>query len=191
MTAEVGSADKASGPGGDGGSGNSGAAFNDTVSAGSGDDIIVGDVARSGDGDVDLSAEAGHGGAAGDLIYPTIAGSGGSSNAAAAFNDVISAGEDKDTVVGDVAHSGSGNLSLSVLAGVGGRGGYVYYEEGGSGGSDNTLEAFSDMIDGGVGDDTIVGDVRHTGATGTIALSVLAGVEGQRTYDGEPQRWHG
>ena len=89
------------------------------------------------------------------------AGSGGSSNATAAFNDVLNAGEDKDTVVGDVAHSGSGDLSLSVLAGVGGSG--DYYGDGGPGGSDNTVEAFGDAMDAGAGDDSLVGDVAHAG----------------------------
>ena len=72
LSAEAGSAARPTTrkQGGDGGSGNSVVAFNDTVIAGSGGDIIVGDVARSGDGSVGLSAEAGPGGGGEVLLRP-------------------------------------------------------------------------------------------------------------------------
>ncbi len=165
---------------GQGGSDNSAAAFNDTVSAGSGDDIIIGDVTHSGDGNVVLSAEIGSGGRGGDS--DSHGAGGGSSNATVAFNDFLSAGDDADTVVGDVAHSGSGNVSLTTLAGVAGRSAYT---GGGAGGSDNTMEAFNDAIDGGAGEDTdtVVGDLAHSGS-GNVSLTILAGVGGGGAYTG-------
>ncbi len=242
LSARVGASARDIGGGrGAGGSDNIVATFNDTISVGSGDGIIVGDVTHSGDGKVNLSVAVGTG--AGITDYEN-GGVGGNRNTVGAFNDRLSAGEDKDTFVGDVAHSGSGDLSLSILAGNGGRGydnriggaggsdnileafsdamdagagddslvgdvthsgdGRVYLSAevgtggvaepdnidipdilSGDGGSDNTVEVFSDTIDAGVGNDTVVGDVHHAGTSGAITLSVMAGVEGRRNDDGD------
>ena len=52
-----------------------------------------------------------------------------------------------------------------------------YPNLGGDGGDGNTVVVLSDEINAGTSNDTIVGDVHHTGTSGQIALSVLAGVE--------------
>ena len=107
--------------GGDGGSDNTAAAFNDRLTAGDDDDIVVGDVRHAGSGSVGLSAEAGSGGRGLNDYYGD-GGAGGSDNTAAAFNDRLTAGDDDDPVVGDVRHAGSGSVSLSAKAGSGGDG---------------------------------------------------------------------
>ncbi len=128
-----------------------------------------------------MSAEAGSGGRGVNNFYGD-GGAGGSDNTVAAFDDRLTAGDDDDTIVGDVRHAGSGSVSLSAKAGSGGDGTiYSYTEGGGDGGVDNTVAAFNDRLTAGGGDDTIVGDVTHSGA-GDIDLNAEC-----RSW--RPQRW--
>ncbi len=106
-----------------------------------------------------------------------------------AFGDTMDAGAGDDSLVGDVAHAGDGNVYLTAKAGTAGDvrpDDDEYPNLGGDGGNDNTVVVFSDKINAGTGNDTIVGDVHHTGTSGAIDLSVLAGVEGERNVYIDP-----
>ncbi len=169
---------------GNGGEANTVKAFNDLICGGSGNDRIIGDVFAGGTSSVALTVDAGSGSDALDAFYGEGDGQGGNGNNVLAFNDVLKAGSGNDTIVGDVSHSGSGNVTLSTSAGTGGVGQYDSFG-GGDGGNNNTMGAFNDTIDAGSGNDTIVGDVAHSGDSGTIALALSAGTEGAGDDDGE------
>ena len=163
------------GPGGDGGDGNVSNAFNDVMgddTSNDGHDILVGDVfAQNTNGSDDhLNALAGAAGLDG--------GDGGDDNEVHAFNDLLNGGNGGDLIVGDDwRSSGTGDIVLDAFAGTGGDG-----VTGGIGGSNNTVEAFSDTLFGADGSDFIVGDAYQTShPTSEIEFHVLAGAPG---FDG-------
>jgi hypothetical protein len=154
---------------GDGGDRNQVAAFNDDLTGGTGDDLAVGEVRRSGgDAAVDLIVEAGGGGAS-SRGFP---GDGGDDNAAEAFNDRFATGGGDDTIVGEVSHTdGAGAVNLVAAAGTT----VTTVLGGGSAGDGNRVDAFSDSADAGDGNNTLIGDVLRTGDGAAVRLESLAG----------------
>jgi hypothetical protein len=151
-------------------------AFNDTLSAGPGNDFLVGDVlGASEEGTLELMASASRGGR-GD--YGGVGGKGGDNNDIAAFNDTLEAGAGDDTLVGDVYANGNKVVELKANAGEVGAPGY--FSSGGAGGSDNAISAFNDDLDGGAGNDLIVGDVYVKNGSSSVALSATVGSGGDQ-----------
>ena len=133
-------------------------AFNDWLDGGDGNDVMVGDVFKSGIGDVCLSA-----------------GAEGFGNTVEAFNDVILGGNGDNTMVGDVAFQGCfGDITLTAAATS------AFFSEGGG----NQVFAFNDFILGGTGNDFMVGDVARDGGNGDISLTAEA-TGGYYGYGGE------
>ena len=175
------------GSGGSGGQGNELKAFNDQLDGGDGNDLLIGDVYGGGYGAIlSLSAEAGNAGHAG---FPDsgagngfgsgvgVGGTGGHNNFVNAFNDILDGGAGNDTLIGDVfGGEGAAKISLLAEAGRGSQGGSA--DEGPDGGDNNLVNAFNDELDGGAGDDMLVGDVYAAGV-GAIDLKAAAGLAGR------------
>lgn len=162
--------------GGIAGQENTVSAFDDTVTGGAGDDTLAGDVLQvSAVGDVLLTAEAGHGADGGWRLG---AADGGENNSVYAFNDYLDGALGGDLLAGDVVSDDTSG-SVQLLTSVGG-GGSDYTN--GRGGNQGYVNAFSDHLWGGNGDDTLIGDVFRTGAEGSVELLVAAGNGGLVGY---------
>jgi len=170
------------GDGGDGGTRNIAHAFDDNLSGEDGADLLVGDALLADDeGDVTLTASAGVGGYG---VEDAGGGVGGDGNVVFGFGDELQGGGGNDLLVGDLASdSTTGRIELSALAGQGGGGDTA----GGHGGDDNWVGAFNDRLDGGDGDDLLIGDLSVerfvAGPQGGIRLLVASGTAGSYTSD--------
>ncbi|MBK8176139.1 MAG: calcium-binding protein [Rhodospirillales bacterium] len=151
--------------GGTGGANNTAAAFNDILTGGDGNDVLVGDLAASfADGApfeltrATLSVRVGAQGAAG-------AANGGADNVVQAFDDTLAGGNGDDLLVGDVflaIDTLDQRLILRIDA---------------AGDAGNQMTAFRDRLDGGDGNDTLYGDF-FDGAAGFSALLSPGGTFG-------------
>ncbi|MBK8176138.1 MAG: calcium-binding protein [Rhodospirillales bacterium] len=190
------------GNGGNGGSTNSVHAFSDDLRGGDGNDWLVGDIEVSNsNGDLSLTAAAGNGGdGKGEAYAAGAGGTGGDANLAVAFNDRLEGDDGADTLVGDILISDpntayEGTLDLSVNAGGDGSGSTVAL-----GGASNAVSAFNDTLQGGAGDDLLVGDAFKIGGqsdapyigivggsddTVTAFQDILVGGEGNDTLIGD------
>jgi hypothetical protein len=157
---------------GGGGSGNTLSAFNDTLDGGAGTDALTGDVYNVGnDSTAELSVSAGSGGST--TSYTP--GGGGDQNDVFAFSDMLEGGSGRDLLVGDVWSGGSGEVVLNLATGADGSSPWGY--DWSNGGVGNQAAAFNDDLDGGDGDDLLVGDVYFTGSGATVTVNV-EGTEG-------------
>lgn len=157
------------GPGGDGGNNNALQAFNDVVNfqwSFQGTKTLVGDVRGNAPAGSDdrLIASAGTGGRSG--------GNGGDMNTVSAFNDRLAGGTRENLIVGDdFRDGGSGAVLLVASAGAGGQDSL-----GGQGGSNNAVQAFSDVLRGMLRRDVIVGDALMDGsASDDLMFEIHAG----------------
>jgi len=121
-------------------------AFNDSMTAGSGADQMVGDVMVLGDPGNDYN------------VNVTVQADG-DNNTFTAFDDTLSGGGGNDTLVGDVSMSGGDSNNIN-----------IHLADNGAG---NTLNLFNDSISGGNGDDQLYGDFAgdqlHVTVTGETA----------------------
>ncbi len=152
-------------PGGAGGNDNNVFGFDDRLAGGTGDDTLIGDLASDQTtGSIDLSALAGQGGGDGEGGDAN-GGRGGDHNWVGAFNDRLDAGDGQDLLVGDLsvanfkAVAPQDEIRLTIASGSAGS----YTSE--NGGSGNVVRAFDDTMDGGDGDDLLIGDIRYLFAT--------------------------
>ena len=162
--------------GGPAGSGNAAIVFNDRLFGGSGDDILSGDVYReTAIGPISLVAAAGPGADGG---WRQFCADGGAKNSARSFNDRLIGDDGDDTLVGDVfGMIDSGVITLSAAAGGGGDG----YTNG-NGGVGNRVFTFNDTVNGGDGEDALVGDVYRLYSHDRLELAANAGNGGHAGY---------
>jgi hypothetical protein len=113
--------------------------FNDTLTGGGEDDILVGDVFRNGD-------------ISGGNVNLAVSNSNGADNTFNAFNDRLTGGGGDDILVGDLYLLESGGRQDHLLEVE------MFY---GGNGSHNTAKAFNDTLTGGAGNDVLVGDVLY------------------------------
>lgn len=168
-----------------GGEANTVMSFNDTGLGGDGADTIVGDILQQLSRDtLALTIEAGTGamalGPGGS--YSAAGGDGGSDATIRSFADRLQGDGADDLIVGDISQVDSeGNVALNVRCGVGGDGSTNYYgtlRNGGDGGSDAHVTAFTDTLTGDNGNDWLIGDIHQSGSGGGSVLSVEVGTGG-------------
>ena len=103
-------------------------------------------------------AGAGNGGETG--------GRGGATNTVTAFNDDLNGGLGDDVLAGDLSVSRSDQSTISLTV----RSGSDSYSFVKNGGLNNTVSAFNDVLAGGDGDDTLVGDLHYLDRPGMDQL---------------------
>jgi Ca2+-binding RTX toxin-like protein len=112
-------------------------------------------------GSIELAAVAGAGGNGGEK-----GGRGGATNTVTAFNDDLNSGLGNDVLAGDLSVSRSDQSTISLTV----RSGSDSSSSIKNGGSSNTVSAFNDVLAGGDGDDTLVGDLHYLDPPGTDQL---------------------
>jgi hypothetical protein len=135
-----------------------------------GDDLLAGDALGTTPDPLAITVSAGSG-------EDTV--DGGSHETARGGFDTLEGLSGADVIAGDVLGEASGPIIAQVSAGAGGvtRYDFTTYMPApvaGNGGSGNIARGFGDRIDGGIGDDTLVGDVVLRGRA-TATLDVNAG----------------
>jgi Ca2+-binding RTX toxin-like protein len=141
---------------------NSFSAFNDELTAGGGDNVLVGDVWFEGCADDDNSVGL-------SVRNSASSSSEANGNSFNAFNDELTAGDGDDTLVGDVRFEGDAGDTNTVSLSVG-NSAYNFSQA-----NDNTFSAFNDTLAGGEGHNVLVGDVWFDGDaddSNSVTLSV-------------------
>ncbi|QLH38965.1 MAG: hypothetical protein HWD60_08475 [Defluviicoccus sp.] len=119
----------------------------------------MGDISRvDSEGNIALSVQCGNGGNGNIEVYDTSrsGGNGGSNARITTFSDTLTGSNGDDWLVGDLHQTGSsGGVSATVEVGTGGDDDDL---PAGSGGNNNVVTAFSDVLQGGAGNDTLIGD---------------------------------
>ena len=115
-------------------------------------DRLTGDLYADGtSGVITLATLAGDGG------FGDKGGHGGAKNTVTAFNDDLNGGLGDDVLAGDLTISRSDESTILLTVRAGGDSSFSTD----NGGSSNTVSAFNDVLAGGDGDDTLVGDLHY------------------------------
>jgi hypothetical protein len=165
--------------GGQAGDRNTAQAFGDTLSGGTGADLLIGDVRSDGaTGNILLRAESGTGDAGRSATYVQgiyySGGNGGRHNLVEAFVNRLAGNQGADVLIGDLSVVTPGNDRIALIADAG-SGDDATVRHAGSGGDGNESSAFNDSLAGGSGRDLLVGDMQAEGLAGTLTLAALAG----------------
>lgn len=161
-------------------------ASSDTLSGGSQEDLIVGDLVLAWSrNDATLSVHAGNGGRHDFDFFANDgnpSGDGGHSGSVTAFSDRANSGHGDDVLVGDIYRlDTAGAVRMEAVAGHGGISGF--FGGGGAGGHGNSVIGFCDTLTGGNGRDTLLGDLYLIGEgdrSAPIRFLAAAGIGGDR-----------